>query len=557
MDWITILRSLQSDFVNRISSGSLLHCQTEGQHSELTIISGERLRFLRNFCWQMAEKYKRVSPVRDVFTSFLKGKLGEEVVKERLANFITEVDYEKRIGGDGNVDFTLSNNPLVGIEVKSRCGTIDTVKWSVTAEEVAKNKVIVCILIQEKVNEAQAEYHLILAGFLPTEMIKLKTGKITFGIDQLFYGGGLLTYLQQFNSSSQNYLKREKIAIYQHGSHVNSHSHDSNNFHKYEHEEDDLVYSPEQLIQLYIQTGDDSFARGNYESAIISYHGALKLNNQLNYHNTEIYYKIAIAKYQFGDYEGAISDCLQVLKLNPNHIKAYQTIGLSRYQIGDCQGAIADFSQAIRINANYPFAYINRAYAYLKLGEHQAAIEDCTEAIKLNPNSHLLNNNSLNNADFIDTIKKHLTNHQDFLRVFQEMSEMTSDNSVASKERANYRYEIEDYEGAISDYTEVIKSDIDDINSYLNRAKARYAIGDKKGTLEDYTQALKINLSDADTYLHRGNLRWELGDTQGAMEDFKKATDLYNQQGKIVEYRQTRELLLDLEIEASLDILNF
>ncbi|MEA5572347.1 tetratricopeptide repeat protein [Calothrix sp. UHCC 0171] len=553
MDWITILRSLQSDFVNRISSGSLLHCQTEGQHSELTIISGERLRFLRNFCWQMAEKYKRVSPVRDVFTSFLKGKLGEEVVKERLANFITEVDYEKRIGGDGNVDFTLSNNPLVGIEVKSRCGNIDTVKWSVTAEEVAKNTVIVCILIQEKVNEAQAEYHLILAGFLPTEMIKLKTGKITFGIDQLLYGGGLFTYLQQFNSGSQNYLQREKLAIYQHSSHLTSHSHNS---HTYEHEEE-LTYSPEQLIQLYIQTGDDNFARGNYEAAIISYYGALKLNNQLNYYNTEIYYKIAIAKYQFGDYEGAISDCLQVLKLNPNYIKAYQTIGLSRYQIGDCQGAIADFSQAIRINPNYPFAYMNRAYAYLKLGENQAAIEDCTEAIKLNPNSYLLNHNSLNNTAFIDTIKNNLTNHQDFLQVFQKMLEIAPDNSVASKERANYRYDIEDYEGAISDYTEVIKSDIDDIDAYLKRAKACWTIGDKKSALEDYTQALKINSSDADIYFHRGNLRWEFGDMQGAIEDLKKATDLYNTEGKFVEYRQTRELILDLEIEASLDILNF
>jgi len=79
-----------------------------GQYSELTIIYGERLKALRDFCWLMAEKYKRTSPVRDVFINNLKGKLGEEVVKERLADFITEVDYEKRFGGDGNIDFTLS-----------------------------------------------------------------------------------------------------------------------------------------------------------------------------------------------------------------------------------------------------------------------------------------------------------------------------------------------------------------------------------------------------------------------------------------------------------------
>lgn len=93
----------------------LLHCETQGQHSELTFISGERLKQLREFCWHMAEKYKRMSPVRDVFINNLKGKLGEEVVKARLAEFVTEVDYEQRLGGDGKVDFTLTSDPSVGI----------------------------------------------------------------------------------------------------------------------------------------------------------------------------------------------------------------------------------------------------------------------------------------------------------------------------------------------------------------------------------------------------------------------------------------------------------
>jgi tetratricopeptide (TPR) repeat protein len=567
MDWITVLRSLQSDFINRISSGSLLHCQTEGQHSELSIISGGRLNYLRNFCWQMAEKYKRVSPVRDVFTSFLKGKLGEEVVKERLAGFITEVDYEKRIGGDGNVDFTLSSNPLIGIEVKSRCGGID-VKWSVTAEEVAKNAVIVCILIQEKVNEAQAEYHLILAGFLPTKMIKLKTGRITFGIDQLLYGGGLLTYLQQFNSSSINNYHRDKIAIYQYISPART-NHDLNHHQsdKYEYEEDDLRHSPEELIQLYIQTGNESFERGNYETAIISYQGALKLSNNLNYPTTEIYYKIAIAKYQFGDYEGTIRDCLQIININPHHLKAYQRSGLARFQICDREGAIEDFSQAIRINPNDSFAYINRAYARSQLGDKQGAIEDYTQAIKLNPNFHKFNNDNLDNGSFQNNLtknnltKNNLTNNheifQALLQITDQTEEITPDSTESYKKRAIYRYETGDYEGAISDYTEALKTNTHDTESYFNRANARYEIGDKKGAIEDFSQVIKINPTDADSYLYRGNFRLELGDKQGTIEDFKKAVDLYHKQGNISEYRKTRELILDLEIEESLDVLNF
>jgi hypothetical protein len=193
MDWTTPLRSQQADFIQRLKSDRLhlLHCETEGQHSELTVISGDRLEQLRDFCWEMADKHKRM-PVKAVFINNLKGKLGEEVIKARLADFVTEVDYEKRPDGDGKVDFTLTSDSEIGIQVKARCGNIDTVQWSITSEEIDKNAVLICVLIQEVVNEAQTEYNLILAGFLPTELMKQNS----IGIGELLYSGGLRSYLE-------------------------------------------------------------------------------------------------------------------------------------------------------------------------------------------------------------------------------------------------------------------------------------------------------------------------------------------------------------------------
>lgn len=198
MDWTTPLRSQQADFIQRLKSGCLLHCETEGQHSELTVISDERLKQLRDFCWVMAEKYKRMSPVREVFINNMKGKLAEEVVKARLAGLVTEVDYEKRLSGDGKVDFRLTSDPSIGIQVKARHGSIDSVQWRIDQEEIAKNAVLVCILIQEEVHEAQTEYNLIIAGFLQTEIIELINGKASVGIDDLLYSGGLRSYLESF-----------------------------------------------------------------------------------------------------------------------------------------------------------------------------------------------------------------------------------------------------------------------------------------------------------------------------------------------------------------------
>jgi hypothetical protein len=81
MDWIDLLRYQQQDFISRLKTGHLISSSMPGCHSESVVISGERLKVLREFCWEMAEKYKRGSKVKSTFINNLKGKLGEEIVK--------------------------------------------------------------------------------------------------------------------------------------------------------------------------------------------------------------------------------------------------------------------------------------------------------------------------------------------------------------------------------------------------------------------------------------------------------------------------------------------
>lgn len=498
MDWITLLRSLQSDFIKRLNTGCLLHCETEGQYSELTIISGERLKALREFCWLMAEKYKRTSPVRDVFLNNLKGKLGEEVVKERLANFITEVDYEKRFGGDGKIDFTLTADPAIGVEVKSRHGSFDKVRWTVSSEEVEKNAVVVCILIQESVNEAQSKYHLFLAGFLPTQMIKLRTGKISFGINQLLYGGGLLSYLEQLQTSQKpkqqippqqpkNYLLKPQL---------------------YPDENDYIIYREPDLNQLYGKLGDECFTKGEYVEAITNYNQVLQANLQ----DADIYYKRGLAHYQLGDYLAAINDYTQAIKINLNYAKAYNQRGLARYQIRDYAAAIEDYTQAIRINPHVAITYKNRADARYHLGDNQGAIEDYTQAVKMNPHYA--------STDKSREIPRNLLGVQ---QQFTEEIKIEPHDAVGYKNRGDSLSELENYERAIA----------------------------------NYTQAIQINPNYVDAYKNRGHARFELGDKQGAIEDFQKVADIYWKEGKLEEHKDIRQIIVELEIEESLDILNF
>ncbi|WGV25919.1 tetratricopeptide repeat protein [Halotia branconii] len=534
MDWITLLRSLQSDFVKRLKTGCLLHCETEGQYSELTIISGERLKVLRQFCWLMAEKYKRVSPVRDVFISYLKGKLGEEVVKERLAELITEVDYEKRFGGDGKIDFTLTADPFIGIEVKSRHGSIDQVKWSVSSEEVAKNAVIVCILIQEEVSEAQSEYHLFLAGFLPTRMIKLKTGRISFGIDQLLYGGGLWCYLEQCQSSitsRQETLSCQDVLQPQSLSILSTNQLNKSTF--YINTNKDFHYQ---------SLGDECLKKGQYKAAIANYNQVLKFN----FNNTDIYYKRGLAYYNLGDYEKAIADYSQAIKLNLKDAKSYNKRGLARYQLGNYQEAIEDYTQAIAINPHGAIAYKNRAEARSFLGDNQGAIEDYTQAIKIDPQYANIHKNQ--------GIARYFLRYQ---QGFTQAIKSNPDNAEAYKNRGNARFDLGDYAGAIDDYTQAIQINPNYADVHYNRGNANYELGNLPSAIDDYTQTLKINPNYADAYYNRGTIYDQMKDHQGAIEDFQKAVDIYRQEGNIEALKDARSRILDLEIEESLDILNF
>ena len=592
MDWTQVLRSLQSDFIKRLKSGCLLHCQREGEYSELTIISGERLRQLRDFCWEMAEKYKRAGTVRDVFISNLKGKLGEEVVKERLADLITEVDYAKRFGGDGNVDFTLLCDPTIGVEVKSRSGTFDKVRWSLSVEEVRKNAVVVCVLIQEQVNEAQSEFNLILAGFLPTQMIKLKTGKISFGIDQLFHGSGLRCYLEEMQSAriesvpqirSQEVINRElrnqefknqelrnqeltnqELTNQDLRNQFTNHQVYSNRIHQRKLVSSHVgglsiesrLKSRTELYSFYVKLGDKFLEKAEYDAVIENYTQALKIKPN----ETEIYYKRGFAKYQLGDYQGAIEDCTWVITNHPNYVKAYNHLGDARYQLGDLQGAIADYSEVIRLNPFDASAYRSRADARYNLGDKQGAIEDYVRAMEINPDrdysyGKLTTYEKLNNENLTQA-RSNLENQLENSQLSEKTKGINPEDVGAYKNRGNNRYDLGDYRGAIADYTQVIQV-APDADVYIKRGDAYYDFGDKEAAIADYTEAIKINPNDAAIYYKRGNIFYGLEDKEAAITDFQKAAELYQQQGKLTEHKQAREKILDLEIEESLDILNF
>ena len=85
------------------------------------------------------------------------------------------------------------------------------------------------------------------------------------------------------------------------------------------------------------------------------------------------------------EYDRAIADCTEAIRLDPKLAVAYNNRGFAWNEQEEYDRAIADYDEAIRLDPKYAAAYSNRGFAWHDKGEHDRAIADYTEAIRLDP----------------------------------------------------------------------------------------------------------------------------------------------------------------------------
>lgn len=86
-----------------------------------------------------------------------------------------------------------------------------------------------------------------------------------------------------------------------------------------------------------------------------------------------------------GNYEAAIKDFSEVIRLDPKSAIAYSSRGGAQFKAANYDAAIKDLTEAIDLNPKFADAYGARGAAWAGKGDYDAALEDLTEAIRLNP----------------------------------------------------------------------------------------------------------------------------------------------------------------------------
>ncbi|MET3334482.1 MULTISPECIES: caspase family protein [Bradyrhizobium] len=125
--------------------------------------------------------------------------------------------------------------------------------------------------------------------------------------------------------------------------------------------------------------GSAYYDKGEYDIAIADFDDALKLGppSGIIFHNRGNAWR---GKH---DYAKAIADYDMSIKADPKSAFSFQNRGISKQALGDLDDALADINQAIRLDPSLPQPLINRTAIWRAKGDLDRVIADGSEAIRL------------------------------------------------------------------------------------------------------------------------------------------------------------------------------
>jgi tetratricopeptide (TPR) repeat protein len=103
---------------------------------------------------------------------------------------------------------------------------------------------------------------------------------------------------------------------------------------------------------------------------------------------------------------------------------------------------------------------------------------------------------------------------------------LNPNNAVLHCNRGLAKYHLENYSGAIADYNKAIELDPNYSTAYLNRGVVKNKLQDYRGAIADYSKAIELDPKSSATYYNRGLVKHKMQDLNGACLDWSKAGEL-------------------------------
>lgn len=120
----------------------------------------------------------------------------------------------------------------------------------------------------------------------------------------------------------------------------------------------------------FLKAGTEKLKVKDYDGAIKSYTECLKVTQAI------MCYKNRGITYGFKkQYQLALADFDQVIKINPKSAETFSTRGLLRMETGDIFGALSDVEKAVELEPENPQMYLNRASIFCRIKEYRVFVK--------------------------------------------------------------------------------------------------------------------------------------------------------------------------------------
>ncbi|MBL7006086.1 MAG: tetratricopeptide repeat protein [Spirochaetia bacterium] len=119
---------------------------------------------------------------------------------------------------------------------------------------------------------------------------------------------------------------------------------------------------------------------GNFAASIADLDTAILLRSTAN---ADDYYNRGVSYAQLMQYDKAVSDFTESIRLQPGEVDALNNRAWSFIQLDRFAEAVTDCTAAIELDPDYPISYFNRAAALERLKNPEAAIADYRTAVEL------------------------------------------------------------------------------------------------------------------------------------------------------------------------------
>jgi tetratricopeptide (TPR) repeat protein len=242
-----------------------------------------------------------------------------------------------------------------------------------------------------------------------------------------------------------------------------------------------------------------------------------------------------------GEYDAAVQDFTELIRrtLPPAMLNGYSLRGYANVLKGDYPEAIADLSEALEIVGGHPLYLRWRAEAYERSGQAALAQADRQKYQAAPGGAVALQIRSL--LSVTRPVGPHIGRYIESRRLASagqideaiaaatEAIELYPDFGAAYNHRGYQRNLKRDYNGAIADFTELIRcnADVPGISGWDTRGNVYLAKGDHARALADFTRAIEENPLNTGLYLTRARAYEAGGDVVKASADRAIAARLF------------------------------